>query len=251
MAAEMIDQFQAVLRDKYYLDDNSDLIDASSFVNIKYEYTGRVALQNSDIGATLGEGYSWASSYNFSHGAKQYFYRRIFSEDFWIVESEYCGTDCYGIKSLGGGSLLDWKDQYKVVENPNVADGFYWFGMPLFLDDNGAINIYSFFDQERGLISSDGTWGISTINGEEILEMSVPISAKNGFGIIGEANPIIVTVNPNLFGGTKYTSSRSISENELSTGYFVNSVANEEWFQCYEFCPENTICTRSKLWITE
>jgi len=218
---------ETVLRDRFNLDENNDLIENIFFVPIKYEYAGEEDLSNLNIGTALGEGYSWVSAYNFIDGAKKYLYNRVYTEDVWIIRSEACGPDCFGIISLGGGTLGNWKDKHKSVANPNVEDGFYWLGMSMFFHDSGSVEVYSYFFPERGLISDEGSWEIVTVRGEEILEISITNDVKREFFILAEANPIISKVEQTLFRGIKISSTRNIADDEIQTGYFLNNIANE------------------------
>ncbi len=229
------ENFETEDKDNYYLDDAGILVRDFSYISMIYDITSKKDLFNLDIESELGIDYSWASGNSFREGAIQYSYQKKFVSNVWVIEPEYCGTGCYDILVRSLGSLSDWIDKYKIVDDLDVSEGILWLGMSIFLGENGSLQIYSYsvFSPEQNLLTEEGSWDIKRINGEEVLELSIPIEIKHDLGISLEANPIFSKVGNYLYRGVKYSSSDSMQDEYRSNYYYFNKIASEDLENAY------------------
>ncbi len=216
-----------------YLINGNGIVDNQSSLQKEYNFLGVSNLAGLDVSESLGSGFYPFEGIYFSEGAKKYTYSISLSQDTWQIESRSCGVDCYGFSPVGFDSIDNWMEQYDYNESVNSSDGFYWLGISIFFGLDGAVYLYSYFDNERGLISEDGSWEIVSIKGETILEITIPFSIKKEFRIRAEATPIIFGYYGVLLNGTKYQNSENVPDEYRKTYFFLNEIANEELKSAY------------------
>ncbi|WP_141215571.1 hypothetical protein [Hahella sp. CCB-MM4] len=217
----------------FSLSDNGKLVSTNGTVDMEFNVLAEVDLTDKNLGNSLhdilGEEITWGSDLLFSQGAKAYVIQREFSRDSVAIESEWCGTDCMGILSYGPGSLDDWLQSHLHTDAPNVANGFYWLGLSLFFDEEGTVYAYKYFWPSYGLLSAEGSWHMESINGEELLQISLPYDVKEEMGIRTEVNPFMTIAEGTRFKGTRRISTGKVPEQYRGRkDIFYNDVAQED-----------------------
>jgi hypothetical protein len=219
-------------RNSFFIDEAGLLVDNRGYFPRIWMGTREEDLSGKDIYTEIDNA-SWGNGFAFSQGAKR-FYTRLANPDYvYAVDPVYCGPDCYGIPSLGGGTLEEWMLTYEASVDATGLDGYYWYGLSMLFHQDGGLTTYDYFSAPDTPLSTDGSWEIRTINGEQLLLISIPFSDKYRKNIQVEANPMITLLDATRAPGVWYMPSIEVPSQYVQHSMFLNRVAVEDLINTY------------------
>ena len=219
-------------RDSFYINEAGLLVDNRGYFPRIWVGANEEDLSGKDIHTEIYNA-SWGAGFAFKQGAKR-FYARLVNPDYvYAVEPVYCAPDCYGIPSFGGGTLEDWMLTYAAGDNATGSDGYYWYGLSMLFHQDGGLTTYDYFSAPDTPMSTDGSWKIDTVNGEQILLISIPFSDKQRKNIQAEANPMVTLLGSTRVPGVWLLPSSEVPSEYVQHGSFLNRAAIEDLISTY------------------